>query len=256
MTDNTSPDNGLGPATNRHNSPVRDPSVNVSDLVEATSLRLTELLQAETEHARHASKSLRRELLVRIEGIQNEMRLRSDYETRLSAGESDRLDSIRANDVAQSTADKVVTETRASALAATTSQSAEALRNQVTEASTAKTLELDGVVGPIKTEIAQIRELQYRQQGERAERIEARDVNRDAVAEMAPVLLAIEKLTLAQAVATGGHAQVVDSRAKSGSVAMWIGLGIAALGLALSAAVALSTLVLGIVGVVITLLLR
>lgn len=230
-----------------HVEHVPDPSGNVSDLVEATALRLDDLLHAERAHARSASKALRREMIVRLDGIQNEIRLRADYEEKLSVAESHRINSTRTVDVAASTADKVVQETRASALAQQTTASADTLRNQVSEAAAAQTIALDGVVSPIKAEIAAVREIQYRQAGERAQIAESRDVNRDSRSEMAPILLAIEKLTLAQAAAGGGHAQVAEGRAKSVSVALWIGLAIAFTGMA-------STFLFSVAGVIITLL--
>ena len=59
---------------------------------------------------------------------------------------------------------------------------------------------------------------------------------------------AIDSLRQAQYEAAGQKINVVETQARGGSTAMWIGLGVAALAL-------IATVVLGVAGIVITLLL-
>jgi len=217
-------------------------------MVDDATRRLDDLRHAEHKANHRAHESVKAEMRQAAKSIRREMKLRARYEEKLSLAESQRLDSIRNVDVAASAADRVVAETRATTLATGQTASAETLRSQVASTAAAQTIALDNKIAPVQKDISDLREVQYKQQGERAQAIESRVDNRDAAAEMKPILEALEKLTLAQALTAGGKAQVVESRAKSGNVGLWIGLGIAAV-------VGLLTFTLGVAGIVVTIVL-
>jgi len=239
---------------------VLDPSQNVADLVEDAIKRLDDLRHAEHDanHTAHKAvraemrmhaASLRREAKRESKAIRRETNLRAEYEEKLSLAESERLDSIRGVDVAASAADRVVQETRATTLATAQNASAEALRGQVATTAAAQTIALDNKIAPVQKDISDLREVQYKQQGERAQAIESRVDSRDSVEMLKPIL---DQLTLLQQVNDrnlGQQQQVVEQRAKGGSTGMWIGLGLAVAGFLVSS-------MLGIAGIVITLIVK
>lgn len=160
------PEPGLG--VDAFGKPVIDPTKNVLDLVEAAVRRLDDLSKLREQHAR-------------------EMR----------QAEKERIDAIRAVDVAASQQQQKDAEVRATALANTVAATAEANRSQVAAAATAAATSLAAALVPIQERLAELTRLQYEQQGQKQ--------------------------------------QVVESRAVGGSVGMWIGVGIAFIGLTISA---------------------
>lgn len=229
-----------------------DPSANVSDLVDSATKRLDDLRSVEQQANQRSHKSVRREVHAEAKALRREAKMRVKYQDKLSVAnenlriaESKRLDSIRSVDVAAAAADRLVQETRATTLATAQNASAEALRGQVATTAAAQTIALDNKIAPVQKDVSDLREVQYKQQGERAQAIESRGDTRDAAAEMKPIIDAIEKLTLAQALTAGGKAQVVESRAKQSSLGLWLGLGVAAV-------VGFNGLVLTLVGIVVT----
>jgi len=221
-------------ATKDGHSPL-DPSLNVSELVGSATKRLDDLRHAEKQANLRAHESVRREVRAEAKALRREAKLRARYdeklsiaEEKLSTAESKRLDSIRNVDVAAAAADRLVQEARATTLATAQNASAEALRAQVASTAAAQTIALDNKIAPVQKDVSDLREVQYKQQGERAQAIESRGDTRDAAAEMKPIIDAIEKLTLAQALTAGGKAQIVESHARSSNLGLWIGVGVAA----------------------------
>ena len=153
---------GSGPATDRNNEPVIDPTANVLDLVDAAVTRLDDLRQVETRRI----DDLRDSFLKRIEEI---AAVRSHYENELRMSESKRIDAVRAVDVAAVAAAASAAETRATALAQQVSASAEAMRNQVAAAAQAASTALTAALEPIQKDVADLRRVQYEQQGQRTE---------------------------------------------------------------------------------------
>ncbi|HEY8881948.1 MAG TPA: hypothetical protein VIM47_00960 [Dermatophilaceae bacterium] len=239
------------PFVNRGGHSPLDPSANVADLVEGATKRLDDLRDVEHKANQRAHKSARHEVNTQAKTLRREMKLRARYEAKLSLAESQRLDSIRNVDVAASAADRLVQETRATTLATAQNASAEALRGQVATTAAAQTIALDNKIAPVQKDVSDLRETQFKQQGERAQAIESRVDSRDAAAEMKPIIDALEKLTLAQALAAGGKAQNVESRARSGNVGLWVGVGVAAI----SAVVAFSSMLLAAAAIIVTVLL-
>jgi len=227
---------------------VLDPSQNVADLVDGATKRLDDLRHAEHKANQRAHQSVKAEMRQAAKSIRREMKLRARYEEKLSLAESQRLDSIRNVDVAASAADRVVAETRATTLATGQTASAETLRSQVASTAAAQTIALDNKIAPVQKDISDLREVQYKQQGERAQAIESRVDNRDSVEMLKPILDAITSLQQVNDRHLGQQAQVVETRAKSGNTGLWIGLGVAVAGF-------LASTTLGIVAIVVTIVL-
>lgn len=153
---------GNGPATDRHNEPVIDPTANVLQLVEASIKRLDDLRESENRRV----DDLRSSFLEHIEKVAD---VRAHYEDELRVSESKRIDAVRAVDVAAVAAAASAAETRATALAQQVSASAEAMRNQVAAAAQAASTALTAALEPIQKDVADLRRVQYEQQGQRTE---------------------------------------------------------------------------------------
>lgn len=141
------------------------------------------------------------------DALQQVMALRSDHYRELREAETARIDAIRAVDVGAVAAAAQVAATQANTLATQVATSAETLRNQVAAAATASTVALTAALDPIQKDIADLRKAQYEAQGQKT--------------------------------------QVIETRSTTGSVGMWVGLGVAAFA-------AISGTFLTIVGIAIT----
>ena len=150
-----------GPATDRNNQPVIDPTANVLDLVEAAIKRIDDIREVETRRV----DDLRESFLKHIEVVSM---IRAHYEDELRVSESKRIDAVRTVDVAAVAAAASAAETRATALAQQVSASAEAMRNQVAAAAQAASTALTAALEPIQKDVADLRRVQYEQQGQRA----------------------------------------------------------------------------------------
>ena len=146
-----------GPATDRKNEPVKDPTPNVLDLVASGNQRQDDLRESEARHTR--------EILRMVENHSNQLRV----------AESKRIDAIRAVDVAASQQASKDAETRATALATQVAQTAEAMRvsNAATATTTAQALAT--AVAPLSSAIESLRQTQFQQQGAREQVTETRE---------------------------------------------------------------------------------
>ena len=148
-----------GPSVDRSGTPVVDPTSNVIALVAAGLQRQDDLRRQESVHIH--------ELLV----------LRADYEEKLRIGESRRIDAIRAVDVAAVAQAASVSATQASTLATQVAASAETLRTTVPASAIAAANNLVTALEPIQKAIAELRQAQYQQQGQTAQKSEGRGDN-------------------------------------------------------------------------------
>lgn len=121
-----------GPATDRGNNPVFDPSQNVNALVEAEAKRQDQLRDANNKLTEEKIKRLDDLRAAESRRVDEQATLRSVHATELRTKESDRIDSIRSVDVAAVAAANAQNTQTAATLAAQVTASAEALRNQVT----------------------------------------------------------------------------------------------------------------------------
>ena len=150
-----------GPGVDRLGQAVVDPTQNVLDLVEAAIQRQDDLRNKDSEH------------------LKEMMDLRAQYDEKLRNAETARIDAIRAVDQGNVTRASEVAAAQANTLATQLQTSAEALRAQVeaTRITTADTLA--AALQPIQNDVAVLREVQFRQQGEKAQATEGRDVRSD-----------------------------------------------------------------------------
>jgi len=167
-----------GPSTDRHNNPVIDPTENVLNLVQAAVERLDDLRNVQVKHMTDMAQ------------------LRDVHAREMREKEAQRIDAIRAVDVAASQQASKDAEVRASALAAQVAAAAEAQRNQVAAAAQAAATALTQALVPIQSSISELTQRMYEQKG--------------------------------------GKDQVSESREKGASSGMWIGIAIAGVGLFIS----------------------
>jgi hypothetical protein len=145
-----------GPSTDRNNEPVIDPSKNVLDLVEAAIQRQDDLRSSESVHLREI------------------MALRSEFTKELRLAEADRINAIRAVDVAAVQHAAEVQSAQAQILATQVATQAEALRSQVAATAQQQTLALSAALDPIQKDVADLRRVQYEQQGQKTNQTENR----------------------------------------------------------------------------------
>jgi len=174
-----------GMATDAQGNPVVDPTKNVLDLVEAAVGRLNDLRAQEArrqDELREAGQKHSAEMA----------RLRATYEDKLRAGETARIDAIRAVDVGNVQRAAEVQATQALALANQVTASADALRTQVASAAEAQARNLAAALEPIQKDIQDLRRAQYEQQGAR---VQVGEQRLDTGSLMAQVFGAIGVLT-------------------------------------------------------------
>ena len=145
-----------GPSVDRAGAPVIDPTENVTALVAAGLRRQDDLRIQESAH------------------IQQLLTLRADYEEKLRIAESRRIDAIRTVDVAAVAQAAQVSATQATTLATQVSASAETLRTTVAASALSSANALSAALGPMQTSIDALRQAQYQQQGQAAQKTEGR----------------------------------------------------------------------------------
>jgi len=146
-----------GPGVDARGLNVVDPTQNVTALVKAGLERQDDLRRQETAHMHQL------------------LDLRADYEEKLRIAESKRIDAIRSVDVAAVAQAAQVSATQATTLATQVSASAETLRTTVAASALSAANNLNAALGPIQTSIDALRQAQYQQQGQTAQKTEGRD---------------------------------------------------------------------------------
>src|ERR1035437_4392392 len=169
-----------GPATDVHGRPVQDPTANVLENLQTAVRRLDDLRDALNSKVSDA-----------LEHSKEVAALRAEYDEKLRDAETKRIDAIRAVDQGNVTRASEVAAAQATALASQLQVSAEALRAQVeaTRITTADTLA--AALQPIQNDAAALREVQFRQQGEKAGTIESTDNRRASTNQYTGVITAI-----------------------------------------------------------------
>jgi hypothetical protein len=186
--------NSPGPGVDAQGRPVVDPTQNVLDLVEAAIRRQDDLREMESRHSRELAK-----VRHKYEG-----ELRAAEATRIDArrvSESKRIDAIRAVDVAAVNRAAEVSATQATTLAGQVAAAAEAARVAVQTAQSAATTELKATVEPLIQAVADLRRVQYEQQGGKAQVGEAR-LNMGQILGIAGLLVAIMAIVVAVTIGT------------------------------------------------------
>ena len=163
-----------GAATDARGVPVRDPSTNVMDVVDAAVERLDDLRVAALERADAA-----------VIHVENMAAMRASFDEKLREAETKRIDAIRAVDVGAVNRAAEVSAAQALTLATQVATSAETLRAQVATTAEANRVALSTALNPVLESIADLRRIQYEQQGK-------------STAGTDPVLQAIAELQAAQ----------------------------------------------------------
>ncbi len=188
MADDNPRDSGMppgvaspGPGVDRFGVPVYDPSNNVYALVRAAIERQDDLREADSRHIRELMR-VRSEYDRQLrEADRHEAAVRAGYEEKLGGKETQRLDAIRAVDVATGAAVAQAAEARATTLAAAQQASAEVLRNQLEQARITTAEALEARIAPLVKAVEDLRQAQYQQQGEKSSKVETSTSDRDAV---------------------------------------------------------------------------
>ena len=158
------PSSNQGPATDRSNAPVADPTINVLQLVEAAISRQDDLRTQEGAHLRELS------------------RMRDEHTELMRRAESERIDAIRSVDVQAVQRAAEVANTQAVTLATQVAASAEAMRVQVAAAASAASIALAAALEPVQKDIADLRRVQYEAAGSKSQVGESRQVNAATIA--------------------------------------------------------------------------
>lgn len=141
--------------------PVRDPTENVKELVKASIERLDDLREVESRHVREV------------------INLEAKHAEELRIAEAKRIDAIRTVDVQAVQQAATVAAAQASTLAAQVATSAETQRATVAAAATASATALATALAPLTEAIADLRRVQYEQQGQRIGTAETRTDSRE-----------------------------------------------------------------------------
>lgn len=186
------------PGVDAQGNPVRDPTANVLGLVDAAIQRQDDLRDVEARHAREIAELARSYESERANirsAYDEELRkaaaelasVRAAYDQRLRDAEANRLDAIRAVDIAAVQRATDVATTQAATLAAQVTASAETLRASVEAAATASRAAMESAasaaataltnaVQPLTKGIADLRQVGSEQAGGRAQVAETRNV--------------------------------------------------------------------------------
>lgn len=178
-----------GPATDSQNDPVIDPTENVLALVSAAIQRQDDLRNLTTKH------------------LEEMATLRAQHARELSRAETARIDAIRAVDVGAVNRAAEVASTQASTLAAQVATSAEAMRVQVAAAAAASNINLNAALEPIQRNVAELRQVQFQQQGERQSRSDDRDtrvIDRGQSNWLIGILVGVGLFIVAEIIKRGG----------------------------------------------------
>lgn len=163
-----------------------DPTANVLQLVDAAVKRINDLMDART-HLQAAELrriddllEARNTLLAAREQRQDDLRaaesrhlkeimeLRATYDENLRAGETRRIDAIRAVDTGAVSRAAEVAAQQAATLAAQVQISADTLRGQVAASAQAAQVALATALEPLLKAVEDLRRVQYEQQGQKS----------------------------------------------------------------------------------------
>jgi hypothetical protein len=161
-----------GPGVDAAGAAVKDPTVNVLNLVSAENRRQDDLREMATAHQREVSEIRSDCQKDELDGIQHIEQLRASHARELRLAEADRINAIRAVDVQQVQQAAQVQDTRATALAGQVADAAEAMRQQVAATATASATALATALQPITTSIEQLRQAMYEAAGQKTQVVE------------------------------------------------------------------------------------
>jgi hypothetical protein len=169
-----------GPGVDSQGRAVIDPTQNVIANLETAVKRLDDLREAESKQV-HAALNNANELA----------RLRAEYDDKLREAESKRIDAIRAVDVGAVNRAAEVSAAQALTLATQVATSAETLRTQVATTAEAQRVALGAALIPLQEAIADLRRVQYEQQGQKTGTMESTDTHRANASQYTNVITAV-----------------------------------------------------------------
>jgi len=207
------PNGGPGPAVDALGRPAVDPTENVKALNEASIKAQRDLIDLDRVHIKDMLEQRR---------YYEDLLRQADRELRQA--ESDRLDSIRAVDIAAVQRSTQEASERANTLATQVATAADVVRTT-----------LAAGLDPIRNDIADLRRSQSEAAGQKTQVVEGRS----AAEELKPMFDQLHSLLLAQAASQGAKVQVAEGRGTTNYVTGLIGFGIAAV-LGLAAIIALN----------------
>lgn len=176
MSTHPVPRPGPGAAVDIYGQPVIDPTRNVLGYVDAAIKRQDDLREAESRHVREV------------------IAIQSEHSRQMRLAEAARIDAIRSVDVGAVNRAAEVSALQATTLAAQVATSAETLRTQAAATATANQLALQTLtttftttmqqaLTPLQEAIAELRQVQYQQQGARATTVETRDTRQQGASQ-------------------------------------------------------------------------
>jgi hypothetical protein len=209
---------GQGPATNRLNEPVRDPTENVRELVLAEAKyqsAMREMSDKQLKEVLDRDRQYTEKMLdMRADFARTQFEREREHNQEVRTMESSRIDAIRQVDVAAGQQAAIVQATTATTLAGQVAAAAEAMRTANAAATASFTQALATAVAPLNEAIADLRRAQYEAQGQKAQVVETRSAAED----LRPMFDQLQQLIVAQATTGGGQQQRTESRLNLGAV--------------------------------------
>jgi hypothetical protein len=170
-----------GPATDKFNIPVIDPTENVRELVQASNRRHDDLMAAGFQRVddllnAHTAR-LDERFRLEAEHLREMAELRAAHEETIRRIESSRLDAIRLVDTQAVIRAAEVQLAQQTALATQVATTAETQRNQVQATAVALQTQFTQALGPMQKDIADLRTSQSQQQGSKTQQQEGGNRN-------------------------------------------------------------------------------
>jgi len=159
------PEQRPGVAVDAKGNAVIDPSKNVEDNLKAEAKRQDDLRIANERLIESKIKGLFDLTSAELRRVDNEAKIRSEYEEKLRTAEKGRLDAIRAVDVAGSAEDRRRTTETATSLATQTTTLSETLRLAVVNSAAATQLTSQQTSGALSARITTLEQAGYQQAG-------------------------------------------------------------------------------------------
>jgi flagellar biosynthesis chaperone FliJ len=156
-----------GPAVDAQGRAVIDPTANVIANLEAAVRRLDDLRDLNNKRIDDA-----------LVHAKETATLRASYDEKLREAETKRIDAIRAVDVGAVNRAAEVSAAQALTLATQVATSAETLRAQVATTAEANRVALATALNPVLESIADLRRIQYEQQGQKTATVETKEDRR------------------------------------------------------------------------------
>lgn len=201
--------NGGDVAVDAKGAAVKDPSLNVLDLVRAEAQRQDDLRRVESSSIREIM-NLREEWTTVLRKHDDlNARMLSKGARREAKAEARRIDAIRAVDVDAVGRAATVSAQQAATLASQQSAQAETLRGQVEQTRIQLAATFGAAITPIIEGLAEVRKIQYEQAGQKAAASEP-DI-------LGPVRLELAALRQIMSEQAGARANATDNRGRSDS---------------------------------------